>query len=145
MEIYKSPSLKNHKLPISIISILIVCLLFYEPVRTIFKKTVNPVEHKWDKEKYEIGHFLQDAVKGKHNLNNYTLIHEGYSTQNLFYLNILNKRGINISLKSITQLTSGEKIIVHQKDQKKILNELYYVKVDSSLNNIELLTIDSIR
>jgi 4-amino-4-deoxy-L-arabinose transferase-like glycosyltransferase len=126
-------------------SFAFVGLLLYEPIRTIVKKTVNPKEEKWDENKYEIGHFLQAAVAGKHDLNNMLLVHEGYATHNLFYLRLLNDKGVNISFAKVGDLKKGQAVIVHQADQDSILKKNFYTTQISAHKNVEVFRIDSIK
>jgi len=106
------------------------------PYQKIINKTYKPKELEWEKDFYEIGYFLKDAIKGKHYLNNQYLLYDGYNAHNLFYLNILNDKGIKIRFKDWRQLNPMDVVIVCQKNVKKHIEDHYQYEVIQTHGNI---------
>ncbi len=119
-----------------IVSFIFLFLLSITPYRRILDKTYFPQENSWDKDFYEIGYFLKDAVKGKQDVDHYFLLYSGYSAQNLFYLGILHDKGVNIKLKDWKALDKGDKVIVQQQNIKDFLNNNYILENIAQINNV---------
>jgi 4-amino-4-deoxy-L-arabinose transferase-like glycosyltransferase len=131
----QSQSLKR-KLRINIIPHIFIFLVLVSPYQRIIGKTYWPKEYPWHKELYEIGYFLQKAVKGEINVNNRFLLYDGYNTRHLFYLNILNDKGVNISSKDWTQLNEGDVVFTHQSHLKDYLETHYTSEVIETYGNV---------
>ena len=119
-----------------VIPFIFLFLITINPYQKILDKTFIPQEYSWDKDFYEIGYFLKDAVKGKHEVDRYYLLYDGYSAQNLFYLGILHDKGINIKLKDWKSLDNGDKVIVQQQNIKEYLHKNYVLESISQINNV---------
>lgn len=136
---------EKYKTVFRILGIAVVVLLFYEPARKTLGRTINPKEQTWDIEKYEVGHLLQDAVKGKADLGNYFLLHEGYSGQNLFYIKLLNEKGVRIALGEIDSLSIGDSVLVHQKLVLGRLEKKFEMQKLFTRNNVEGYQIEGLK
>lgn len=115
----------NQSLYLNVLPFIFLFLLGITPYKKIIEKTYKPKEFSWDKELFEIGYFLKDAIKGKFDLNNKFLIYDGYNAHNLFYLNILNDNGTTISFKQMDLLSPMDIVIAHQSHVKQYL-EVHY-------------------
>ncbi len=115
----------NKYLKVNVIPFIFLFLIAFTPYQKIFNKTYQPEEYPWDKDFYEIGYFLKDAVKNKYDLNHTYLLYEGYDTQNLFYLKILNDKGVDVNFKNWKDLSAKDIVITHQNNIKKYLEENY--------------------
>ena len=115
IELLKSNNFINNHLRRNITPYLFVLVLFITPYQTILSKTFKPQEYPWEEEFYEIGYFLKNAIKGKHNVQNSILVYEGYNAQNQFYINILKEKHITISSTNlVANVNAGDKILVCQ-------------------------------
>ena len=110
--------------------------IFYEPLRTSLKRTLKTNEETWDSQKYEISHFLQSALKGKYNLDNFYLVHDGFPTHLLFYIRLLNDKGDHFSFKKAVELLPGDRIIAHQQEVFQEIEKNYTTKILFSNKNV---------
>jgi 4-amino-4-deoxy-L-arabinose transferase-like glycosyltransferase len=114
----------NQKLFKKIIPFIFLFLILLSPYIRILDKTYLPQVHPWEKDFYEIGYFLKDAIKGTQDVDGYYLAFyevDGNNAHNLFYLNILNDKGVTISFKDWKILDKGDKVIAHQKEVKEYI------------------------
>lgn len=117
-------SLRKNVMPL--LFLFLICL---GPYQRILDKTYKPVEHWYDKDFYEIGYYLRDAAAGREDVNNKFLLFEGFNAQNLFYLHILNEKGISISMKDHTKLVEGDVVIAHQGHVKDYMDKNYELNI----------------
>lgn len=127
----------NQTLAVNVTPFIFLFLIGISPYQKILDKTYKPKEeYASNKKKYEIGHFLKDAIKGKYDLNNQYLLYDGYNAHNLFYLNILNDRGVQISFKNWRKLASMDIVIAYQNHVKKYVKKYYkqeIIQVDGNV------------
>jgi 4-amino-4-deoxy-L-arabinose transferase-like glycosyltransferase len=135
-ELLKTINVKNHRLEFGTLQIVFLFLIFVEPYQKIIQKTYKPAEYIWDKEFYEIGYFLKDAIKGKYEVNNCFLLFEGYRAHIDFYVKILNDKGVKISFKDWAVLSPGDKVIAYQSSIKDYLHKNYVYKIVANHNNV---------
>lgn len=126
----------NQTLSVNVAPFIFLFFIGITPYQKILDKTYKPKEYSWDKEFYEIGYFLKDAVKGKYDLNNQYLLYDGYNAQNLFYLNILNDKGTQISFKDWKNLSPMDIVIAHQNHVKEYVEEHYKHEVVQKEGNV---------
>jgi 4-amino-4-deoxy-L-arabinose transferase-like glycosyltransferase len=119
----------NQTLTKNAIPFIFLFLILIGPYQKIIYKTYKPVENSWEKDGYELGYFLQDAVKGRVNVDNYYLLYAGHNPHNWFYLHILNDKGIKISFKNWTELKTSDLVIAQQADVKKYIDEHYQKEI----------------
>lgn len=123
----------NKSLRINVTPFLFLFLIGIMPYLKILDKTYNPNR---DKDFYEMSYFLKDAVKGKYNLNNQYLLYDGYNAHKLFYLNILNDKGTQISFKNWENLNPSDIAIASQNHIKQYVEEHYEHDVIHTEENI---------
>ena len=117
------------------ITIIVIFLFFINPYSYIINKTYKPVEYPWAKKRYEIGYFLQDAVKGEIDLNNVKFFESKYYAQNLYYIKVLQLNGINIKDVKFEDIKVNDKILVPRDyDIKKVENKFNLQTIFSSHN-----------
>jgi 4-amino-4-deoxy-L-arabinose transferase-like glycosyltransferase len=104
--------------------IILLIIIGITPYQKIIEKTYKPKEHGW-KDFYEISYYLKDAVKGKHHLDNQYVLYDGYNAHNLFYVNILNDKGIKISFKDWAKLEPTDVSITQQAHIKQYVEKHY--------------------
>jgi len=132
----KNFELTRQSFVMNIFPFIFLYFLFITPYRKIIEKTYKPQEYAWDKDFYSIGYYLKDALKGRINVDNQYLLYEGYEIQNLFYLNLLNDKGVKISFKDWRNLAPSDKVIAHQPNVKKYVEENYAHEVLYTRGNI---------
>ncbi len=115
----------NSRIIWRVVPYIFLVLVAIYPYLQIVKKTYKPQELPWNKEFYEIGYFLKEAVNGEHNLHQQYLLYDEYNTHNLFYINILNDNGVKISLKDWRKLDVLDEVIAHQPHVKQYVEENY--------------------
>lgn len=111
----------NQKLFSKIIPFIFLFFILILPYQKILGKTYLPQEYPWEKDFYEIGYFLKDAIKGKQDVNGFYFLYDGpwgYNAHNKFYLKILQDKGVGISFKDWKNLDKGDKVIAHQREVK---------------------------
>ena len=69
-------------------------------------------------ERYRIGYILKDALKGKSDLNGYTLLHKGYAAHFYFYVTVMSHKRIDIALKKEANLQPNDKVFAQQEEMK---------------------------
>jgi 4-amino-4-deoxy-L-arabinose transferase-like glycosyltransferase len=134
----------KHTLKNNIAPFIFLFLIAISPYKKILDKTYLPKEYSWDKDFYEIGYFLKDAVNGKYDLNNYYLLHKNHNTHILFYLNILNAQGINISFKNWEELSINDYVISHQKEVIDYIETHYTYEILTKERNLVFYKINGV-
>ncbi|HEX2935053.1 MAG TPA: glycosyltransferase family 39 protein [Bacteroidales bacterium] len=132
----KNWTLINQSLRVNVLPYLFVFIIAVIPYKAIINTTYKPKESAWDQQFYEIGYYLRDAIKGIHPVNGQFLVYDGYSAQNMFYLNILNDKGTPIALKNPDKLETGDVVIVCQDKMKEYVASHYKISQISQFNNI---------
>jgi len=135
-DVLRNVKIINYSLSRNWLHFIFMFLILILPYQKIIQKTYIPKEYSWNVEFFEIGHYLKDAVKEKHSVNNYFLLYDGYNAHNKFYLNILNDNGVKIEFKDWTNLNDGDKVIVCQQNVKEYINNNYLYEVIENINNI---------
>lgn len=123
-------------LTINLLPFLFLCLVFVTPYKKTIDRTHNPQERKWRKDFYDIGYYLREAVHGKHDLNGQFLLYKGYYAHNLFYLNVLNDQGTDISIKDWKELQPGDIVIAPQQKVKNYIAKHYLFEVVKDAGNV---------
>lgn len=127
-ELIKNSSKINETINYNALGLVFLFLVFYTPYHKIFLKTYQPTEYSWETEFYRIGHYLKASIAGKHDLNGKAIVYDGYDLQHLFYVHILNDKGVNLSRKSIRDLKTGDQIIACQDTIKNHIKKYFNYK-----------------
>lgn len=134
--------LKNNEfiisnLNVNVVAVIVIFLLFITPYQNILSKTFKPKEYPWDVEFYEIGYYLKDGLKGKRDVNGFTLLYEGYNAQNQFYMHALNEKKRTFKCTHlIEKLHIGDKVLACQTTMKDKINQTFQVEILSEHKNI---------
>lgn len=131
----------HENLNYKVIPYLVIFLICVEPYRTIIDKVYKPKEYSWDKETYQIGYYLKDAVNGNKKLDGYYLLDNSYYAEALFYLNILNDMDQHIHFKDWKNLNNSDLVIAHQYEVKKYVEENYNSELIEEKENIKIYKI----
>ncbi len=131
-----SVSLRKNLLPV-----IFLFIVFLAPYRHIVLKTYKPQEYAWDKDFYEIGYVLKDAVKGKIDLDGFRMLYDGYPAHNKFYINILQDQGVDVKIANWKELKPGEKVITSQAHIKNYVLDNYDEELLGNYGNVFLYKI----
>jgi len=112
----------------NVFGFVFLCVVFAQPYQHIFEKTHMPKEESWDYDFYQIGHYLKAALRGKFDLDGKYLLYEGYDLQNLFYIRLLNEKGVNVSIKKLKDVKVGDVVITSQNPVRNHLRNNYHIK-----------------
>jgi len=135
----------NQSLSVNIIPFIFLFIIGIEPYQKIIDKTYKPKEYGWDKDLYEISYFLKNAVNGKNNLNYHYLVYEGYNAHLLFYIKILNDKGIKFSFKDWSKLLPNDTVIVSQNHLKEFIEKNYDFKLINTHGNLLIYKIYGVK
>jgi len=115
---------------LAFIFLFLVCI-------TPYRQTIANIYGHPCKDFYRIGYLLKKAVKGKKNLGGYILLHNGYYAHNLFYVRILQDKGMAISLKTDWKnLKVNDRVLVHQQEVKDYITRHYSVDLLKNYHNV---------
>jgi len=135
-EFFKNLKRANQTLTNNILPFIFLFLVFITPYQKIINKTYLPKEQAHDKDAYEIGYYLKEALRKKHYLNGAYLLYDGYYAQNQFYVHILNDRGVRIDFKDYDKLEDGDVVIASQSNIKQYIEANYSSEVIKTNGNI---------
>ncbi|RPH29676.1 MAG: hypothetical protein EHM93_16955 [Bacteroidales bacterium] len=122
---------------VNVLPLFFLFAICINPYADIVKRTSSSKVFPWEEEFYRIDYYLKDAIKGKHDLNGYTLLHDNYGAHNTFYINILKDKGVDVNYSYDWQnLEENTKVIAHQQVVKDYINKNYSVEVIDSYYNI---------
>ncbi len=141
LRLIRSSGEEYNSLKTGIFSIAFLLLAFYNPYRNILAKTYLPKEKAGDKEFYEITYYLREAVNGERNLHQQRIVHEDYNAHNLFYVQILNEQGKDISFIPMQEIKTGQTLIAYQGHVKKYIEDNYHHEVVKTHGNITTYTL----
>ena len=133
--------LKVKGLVYNVLPIAFLFLVFASPYQDILEKTYKPTEPPENIVKYEIGYYLQEAVKGTYDIGDSFLLYKGYNLQLKFYLNILNDKGIDIAFKNWEKLENGDHVIAYQDEIKDYIKAHYEFSILNTDNNVVIYNI----
>jgi len=130
-----------HYLKYNIIPYIFVFLVFIMPYTKIINKTYKQKEYSWHEDGYRINYYIRDIIKGKRQLDNFSVLYSGYAADLRFYVNILNERGKNILLKDSDRVEIGEIILCSQDGVKEFIEENYEYKIVDQFYNLKMYEI----
>ncbi|MDD4967855.1 MAG: hypothetical protein PHT07_00340 [Paludibacter sp.] len=78
---------------------------------------------------YDIGNYLRDAVDGKKNIQGEYIVYAGYNANVLFYVKLLQEKGIQIKFKDRNKLDLGNTVILSQPFMKSFVAKNYSYKL----------------
>lgn len=84
---------------------------------------------------------IRDIIREKRENDNFIILYDGYSAHIKFYVNVLNEKGKNISLRNTKKIDAGETILVSQDDMKKFVENNYKYKILDNFYNLWLYEI----
>jgi 4-amino-4-deoxy-L-arabinose transferase-like glycosyltransferase len=122
---------------------IFLLLVGLKPYSQSINNTYKPKEFSWEKDFYDIGYYLREGLSKKHDLNNQYLLYEGYCAHNLFYIKILNAKGINTSIISNWKdLEIGDVVITCQPNMTRSIEDNFSYSLIYEKNNVKTVKID---
>jgi len=120
-----------------LIAIVLVVALFYKPTYRTLKRMIPPKEYSWEVDRYDIAYLLKSSVQGNYNIDGYTVLHDGYCAHLLFYVRILQGKGVNISLFGNWRNVSGNiDVVVYQDEVKQFVENNFNFEVIGTYNTV---------
>lgn len=112
----------------------IMLIPYFRSLKRVFKIT----EHEWNIELYEVSYYLRDALINNVNLNNQFLLTEddAYRPFEMFYVELLKDKGINISIESLEEMKEGQVVFTSIKETSDFVKENYLYTVLQSKGNV---------
>jgi energy-coupling factor transporter transmembrane protein EcfT len=143
----KNLTVVNNIIRVNLLPFVFLFLLFITPYQKIIHSTQIDPEYPWDKDFYELGRFLKDALKETNRVNNFYLLREnhGYRPHVDFYLKIFRDRGVNFNLKDFTTLAIGDSVITVDSNIKDYLTNHYSFETLGHYNNVVKYKITSLK
>lgn len=123
--------------------LLCIALFLADKTYLITKRWYKPQDQHYEWNDYRLSHYLRDAVKGKHDLNNTFVLYEGYNTMLRPYIYQLQDQGIEIEIKDWKRISQGEKVLCYQPQILDFINQKF--EVDTLNQKEEIVTLKLIR
>jgi hypothetical protein len=100
----------------------------YPYVTTVARVSVSEAD-EWDREPYQLSHFLAQALNAGTDVNGLGICYRGYDAHLLFYVYALVDRGEHIGFADCTSLKAGERVIAAQSEVKAYIEATYHVEL----------------
>ncbi len=121
----------------NVLPFIFLFLVIVKPVSETMSKSFSPKVYPWDVDYYRVSYILKDAVKGKYNLDGYTLLNDGYAAHNFFYIRLLQDKGVDIDMKyDWTNLNPEDRVIAYQNNVREYIEKNYTFEVIQSYYNV---------
>jgi len=126
---------------LSVIPLLLLVFIFYEPCRLTLKEVLRDKEQPWELPAHEFLYVLRDGVEGWRNLDGYKIVHEGYDAHLQFYLYLLKEKGQDLDRKDKAALQNGDRVIAHQEEVISFIKNNYDVDVIETRDYVNMFII----
>ncbi len=97
------------------------------PYLISIKRVYKPKEHERDISLYEVSYYLRDALMNGIDLNNQTLLIEEceYRPVELFYVELLKDKGVNISVENLEEMKVGQIVFTGEGETNDFIRNNY--------------------
>ncbi|MBL7933052.1 MAG: glycosyltransferase family 39 protein [Bacteroidia bacterium] len=102
---------------------LLIMILFYIPYRETWRFTYAPEERSWDRDFYQMGAYLKDALRGNVHMHHKYIVYEEYKAHILFYVEILQHQKVNTGFKSFDEIKKGDAILVSNDNTREKIKQ----------------------
>jgi len=126
---------------LSVIPLLFLILIFYEPCRLTVREVMRDKEQPWELPAHEFLYVLRDGVEGRRNLDGYNVVHEGYDAHLQFYVYLLKEKGQDLDRKDKSSLLPGDRVIAHQAGVISFIKNNYDVDFIETRNYVNMFNI----
>jgi len=134
----RSSEVLHRNLKTNVLPFVFLFLICITPYKKIIDKTFVPREPDWNKETYELGYYLRFALKGYYHVDDQYILYKGYNAHNLFYIRMLQDKGIRTGYKDWTNLCAGDNVIAYQPEIKDYIQKNYNTEVIGVNGNITI-------
>jgi hypothetical protein len=131
----------SHYLKYNMTPYIFIFLMFITPYRQIVNRTYKQEEWSGDANFYRTSYYLRDIRREKRQEDNFIILYDNYAAHINFYVNLLNEKGKNISLRKSKEVKTGEVVLTVQEETKKFLEENYECKILETFHNLRLYEI----
>lgn len=131
-------TMAQQSLAFNIVPWLMLLYIFQTPYSNTVDRVYFPKEHPWDKEMYEIFHYLQKSGKGRANLTTKMVCAIDYQVPYLFYQYLLEQKGKHIELTRVNDLEVGDTVLIHYQYHKNLVDSVF----DHQKRTVYGLTVD---
>jgi 4-amino-4-deoxy-L-arabinose transferase-like glycosyltransferase len=121
-------------------TIAFLCLFIVGYIN-IINKNISPVEEKHENDFYQLSHVLQSGLRDEINLNGYSIVYDGYNAHHIFYVNLFHDKNIQLNLKSLNEITSGDHLLVQQESIKRKIDETFNSQIENQSGVVTLYKI----
>ncbi len=133
--VLKESKTVNKHFIINVIPYIFIFLVFLTPYSNTIDKVYFPQQKVLERDFYNISFYLQHAAKDKFSLKNQKICYEGYNAHLLFYTNLLNEKGENVTFADVSLLQQGDTVIASQKEiQDSIENNFEFSEIKNQEN-----------
>jgi len=115
---------------------LFLFLILIVPYKKIFMDTYRPTEAYSDGGLYDIGYYLKEATENRRDLNGKYMVYEGYAAQNIFYLRILQEKGVKTGRLGFKDIRPGLEIIACQDTVKNFIRKNFIYSEKQKKNSV---------
>jgi len=113
-----------------IIQYTFLVLILIIPYRGMWKKVYKQYDNS---EFYQIGYLLQNALHERENLDGYKIVYQGERPHLLFYVKVLNDKGIDIEFVNWENLAENDLVIACQPEVTSLIEgNLPHTKINQS-------------
>ncbi|MGB1217002.1 MAG: hypothetical protein ACPG5P_03955, partial [Saprospiraceae bacterium] len=103
----------------------------------IFHKSYTPKEKEKEKRFYAPAYLLKKAIRGETDIHNYTYVREfEYNAHEIFYLNLLEKKGINVDVTTKENIKKGSTIFASEIAVNEYITDNYIFELKDSVDYI---------
>ncbi|MBK9412269.1 MAG: glycosyltransferase family 39 protein [Chitinophagaceae bacterium] len=105
-------------------------LILLNPYRAILDKVYLPKFEKGSSEEnfYELGYYIRDALRGKHDLKDYEILQEDLNTHLRVYVEIMNSNGQNIKFIQSKEILPNTLVVVQNQRLKDYLRNNFNIE-----------------
>jgi len=104
---------------------VLIVFLFAIPYTRALSSAFKTTEEAEYKLVYDTGSYFRDALNGKEDVQGESIVYAGYNANVLFYVKLLQERGVKINFKDRSKLEHGDIIIVSQQYMKRFIDKNY--------------------
>jgi len=127
----------------NVLPFIMLFLISVQPYRQIWDITYHPQED-WGNNHYDVGYYLKDAIRGGHNLNGKYMVYGGYIAHNLFYVEVLQNKGVKFSFKDVKKIKESDELVICQDDIKTYIGQHYTYQVLETFKSVMVIKITGI-
>ncbi|MDR2979236.1 MAG: glycosyltransferase family 39 protein [Bacteroidales bacterium] len=130
-----------HYLKCNIISGVFIFLIFLTPYRQTIDRTHKFKEYPYDVEFYKTSHYLREIVRGKRDMDDFIVLYTDHPAHILFYVDVLQDKGKNISLRNKKEVKIGEIVLASQDEVKQSIELEHDYNVVDEYDNVKIYKI----